>query len=193
MSTETLQITATLATLIIVAVGVTFAALQVRQETLARRLQGMSALFAEVWPEEASQAAYTLRNVQPGFDDAEMSPELTQALLTLMSHYNRVGFLLQKGLVNEKEILGYPPFGIIAADMWALFEGFLGRLNAGAGFPTPFRHLAIYWEHLAVRAKAYWEREGRAWTANEPYYTAEPGTLMSELNAAAALRPTIQS
>ena len=39
MSTESIQLFATLATMALIAVGVIFAALQVREEALARRLQ----------------------------------------------------------------------------------------------------------------------------------------------------------
>jgi len=45
MSSETIQLAATLATLAIVAIGVTFAAVQVRQGVLARRLQNKLAFF----------------------------------------------------------------------------------------------------------------------------------------------------
>jgi hypothetical protein len=56
MSSEKLLITTKLATLIIVTIGVTFAAFQVRQGTWTRRLQAISALWVEIWPPEASQA-----------------------------------------------------------------------------------------------------------------------------------------
>ena len=42
MSSETIQLVATLATVAVVAIGVTFAAVQVRHEVLTRRLQGKS-------------------------------------------------------------------------------------------------------------------------------------------------------
>ena len=45
MSSETIQLVATLTTLAVVAIGVTFAAVQVRHEVLTCRLQGKSAIF----------------------------------------------------------------------------------------------------------------------------------------------------
>lgn len=45
MSSETIQLVATLATVAVVAIGVTFAAVQVHHEVLTRRLQGKSAIF----------------------------------------------------------------------------------------------------------------------------------------------------
>ena len=87
MSSETLQITATLATLIIVTIGVTFAALQVRQEALTRHLQAVSAPWAEIWPPEASQAYPLLQRVPARFYDAEMTDELIVAIRTVGRHY----------------------------------------------------------------------------------------------------------
>ena len=189
MSSETLQTIATLATLAVVAIGVTFAALQVRQEALARRLQAISALFDVVWPEEARRAAFLLLSLPADFEDTDITPEQKRAILTLLAHYDRVGFLLQTGLVKEHELLGFQAFGIVAADLWALLEGYLGRLQLGTAMPTNFRNNAVHWEYLAIRAKAYWERHGRAWTASVPYYDGKAGALMSDLNAAVALRP----
>lgn len=185
MSSETLQLIATLATLAVVAVGVTFAALQVRQETLARRLQAISAMWAEVWPDEASRALRVLLGVPNGFDDADMTTERTDALRTVVRHYSRVGFLLQAGLVKEREILGYPPFGFIAAETWAKFRGHLETIA-----PGPTRGAALHFEYLAIRAKAYWERYGREWVASVASYHGEPGALFKELDDAMALRPS---
>lgn len=52
MSSETILLAATPATLAVVAIGTTFAAVQVRQEVLARRLQNKLAVFSEIWQEE---------------------------------------------------------------------------------------------------------------------------------------------
>jgi len=52
MSSETIQLVTTLATIAVVAIGITFATVQVRQEVLARRLQNKSAIFSEIWQEE---------------------------------------------------------------------------------------------------------------------------------------------
>ena len=52
MSSETIQLASTLATLAVVAIGVTFAAVHVHQGVLARRLQNKLAFFSEIWQEE---------------------------------------------------------------------------------------------------------------------------------------------
>ena len=189
MSTETIQITATLATLMIVAVGVTFAALQVRQETLARRLQAMSAVWAEFWPPEASDALGILQRVPDTFDDADLTAEQVAAVRTIGRHYTRLGYLLHAGHLKQREILGYPPFGILAADLWAKYNGFLSR--APLGFTsTSASSFFAHWEYLAIEAKAYWEREGRERTTAIPHYDGETGALSRELATAIALRPT---
>ena len=185
MSAETIQTIATLATLTIVAVGVTFAALQVRQETLARRLQAISAIWSEVWPDAASRALRVLQDLPDGFEDAAMTPEQADALRTLYRHYNRMGFLLQAGLVKERDILGYPPFGILAAENWAKFKPYLDRYPWGG---TP--GFSVHWEYLAIRAKAYWEHRGREWLASMPHYRGEAGALYKDLDEAMALRPS---
>ncbi len=121
--------------------------------------------------------------VPEGFDDADMTPERADALRTVFRHYNRVGFLLQGRLVKEREILGYPPFGFLAAELWAKFER---QMTA----PGLVRGSSVHWEYLAIRAKAYWERHGREWIASMPRYRGEAGALFKELDEAMALRPS---
>lgn len=85
MSNELLQTIAAITTLVVIVIGVTVAISELRQEVLARRLQGLSALFAEVWPEEASKAAFAVASVGPGFDDADITPEQRGAAFVLMA------------------------------------------------------------------------------------------------------------
>ena len=186
MSSELLQTAVAIATLVVIVVGVTVAIVELRQEVLARRLQGISALFSAVWPEEARKAAFDVAALEPGFDDADVTPELRGAVMTLLAHYDRVGFLLHQGLVKEREILAFPAFGVFAAEYWLLVSEYLGRV---AWMGTDSRKLGTWWEYLALRADAYWHKEGRAVTASAGIYSAPQFSLMNDMNAAMAERP----
>ena len=53
LSNDLLQIIVAIATLVVIVVSVTVAIVELCREVLARRLQGISARFSAVWPEEA--------------------------------------------------------------------------------------------------------------------------------------------
>ena len=188
MSNELLQTVAAITTLVVIVIGVTVAIVELRQEVLARRLQGVSALFSQVWPEEVSRAAFSLFTaLNPDFDDADVSPDQRREMILLMAHYNRLGFLLKQGLVKEDEILGYPPFGILAAEQWAMYGGYLRRLEAPS-LKTNFGDQAIWWEYLALQAEAYWNRKGHTAAASVPFYKTAPSTYLDDWNVAMGQR-----
>ena len=70
---------------------------------------------------------WSLASLGPDHEGADFTPERRQALITTMSHYNRVGFLLRRGLIKDEEILAYWAFGAIAADKWAMSKGYMSR------------------------------------------------------------------
>lgn len=109
MSTDSIQTLATVATMALVALGVTFAALQVREEALARRLQANTALFADLWPPEAARATFVLGVLPAEFKGEDLTEEQRQSVTVAVYHYNRVGYLLWRGLVKDEELLLYPP------------------------------------------------------------------------------------
>lgn len=188
MSNELLQTIVAVTTLVVIVGGVTVAISELRQEVLARRLQGVSALFSQIWPEEVSRAIFLLiMGLKPDFEDADVTQEQRSAIVLVMAHYNRLGFLLRQGLVKEKEILAYPPFGILAAELWKMFSGYLSRLEVPL-LQTNIGDQAIWWEYLALRGEAYWRKEGRALTANVARYKTESMALMNDWNAAMAER-----
>jgi hypothetical protein len=171
MSNDIVLTAVGIATLVVIVVGVTVAVVELRQEVLARRLQGMSALFSEIWPESMSTAVWNLM--------LGATPEPANADMTVVvSHYNRLGFLLHQGLVKESEILGYPPFGIVAAEMFAMLKEHMD--NTPTFQDTTLRENSVWWEYLAIQAKAYWETTGRAVMAEIDHYNAEPTTLMRD-------------
>jgi hypothetical protein len=183
MSSEMIQIAVAVATLVVIVVGVTVAFIELRQEVLARRLQGMSALFAEIWPEQMSSATWVLLlNVKR---DEELTPEQVDLLPVVVSHYNRLGFLLYQGLVKDREVLGYPPFGILAAELFSLMREHLVKTTF---LDSNMRENAIWWEYLALRANAYWESDGRAMMAGIKHYDAEPMGLMRDWATVMTLR-----
>ncbi|PZC46178.1 MAG: hypothetical protein C1O27_002155 [Chloroflexi bacterium] len=171
MSTESIQLFATLATMALIAVGVIFAALQVREEALARRLQATTAVFADLWPPEAARASLSLAVFPPALEWKELTEEQRRNIATLGYHYNRVGYLLWRGLVKEEEILLYPPMGPLAVDLWARLSPYLQSLSIGA---TNVAHIAHWWEYLAWRAQRYWEQEGGRHIKETPVFTPRP-------------------
>lgn len=178
MSSESIQTVAALATLLVIVVGVTVAVVELRQEVLARRLQGVSALFSEVWNPDVSRAAFgIILNVKPGFADSDLTPEQVQFVPRLMAGYNRLGFLMHQGLVKEREVLAYPPFGILAAELFALLRDYMDRVPV---WDSNLREQAVWWEYLAGRGEAYWTRHARAMMAGVPRYANEPMALMRE-------------
>ena len=181
-----IQTIATLATALIVATGVTFAALQLRQETLARRLQGISSIFADLWPPEAARASFSLSVLPPALEWKELNEEQRRNIATLGYHYNRVGYLLWRGLVKEEEILLYPPLGPLAVHLWARLSPYLQSLSVGA---TNFSHIAHWWEYLAWRAQSYWEQQGGRHITEIPVFTPQPAVIFKVFEDAHAQRP----
>jgi hypothetical protein len=189
MSTESIQLLATWATMSLIALGVIFAALQVREEALARRLQATTALLADVWPPEAARASFSLGILPVGFAGDDLTEEQRQDIVIVTYHYNRVGFLLWRGLVKEEDILLYPPVGPVALDLWARVSPYLRSLSVGG---TNVAHVAFWWEYLASRPQIYWEQQGGCYIQETPVFTPRPEDLYRILEEAQARRPVGQ-
>lgn len=186
MSTESIQVIATVVTLSLVALGVAFGALQLRQETLARRLQGISALFADIWPAGAATAAYSISSLPPSFEGEELTELQRGQVLSLNSHFGRVGYLLWQGLVKEEEILLYPPFGTLVVDLWARSEPYLRNTAVGS---SNLANIGFWWEYLAARAQSYWEKHGGRHIKDTLAFTPRAEAMYRILDEAHAQRP----
>lgn len=122
MSNEVVQTTVAAATLVVIVVGVTIAVVELRQEVLARRLQAVSALFSEAWTPDVARAAFSIHlDERDPKEDAEeaLTDEQARSVPMLLAAYNRLGFLLHQGLLKEREVLGYPPFGILSSELFS--------------------------------------------------------------------------
>ena len=177
---EWIQLVAIVGTFTVVAVGVVFAALQLREEVHARRLQAISSLFAEVWPPEAAAASFEVLSLPADFKPEELTPEQEANIRMLLAYYNRVGYLLWQGLVKKHEILLYPAFGPIAVEIWVKTrQVMLNFLVARSS----------WFDYLVGQTQEYWKEQGGRQIAQIPVFEPDIEGLTRVVEEAQARRP----
>ena len=91
---------ATLAGLMVVIAGATFAGVQLRQEARSRHLQAVMAMLSNVRPPEVRFAWETVRSLPDGFYGQNLPSQDRRALVSVIGSYNRLGNLLAAGLIK---------------------------------------------------------------------------------------------
>ena len=161
----------TLAGLLVIVVGATFAGVQLRQEAKARKLQALMSVLADIRPHEVTKAELVVRSLPDGFDPSELAEDELAAVLLVSSSYARLGTLLAVGAVEERDIFPHPTFSRGAIDAWEKFKHVPRTGGLGGGvriLPT-----TIFHEQLAARAQAYLLREGVERFGSVPSFDAD--------------------
>ncbi len=184
-TSEWLQVIAGFGTFFVVVIGVAFGGMELRQEARARRLQGISSLFSEVFPNGMLAMTQTVRQLPDGWDPVSLTDEQTQSILSLTTAYNRLGFYLHAGLVTEKEVFEFTPFGIPLVSVWAKVSPIVN--NPQLAYTG--RHSGPFWfEYLAHRAQDYWLKNKGKHIANEPIFMPDVGAMEAVMQQAQAAR-----
>ena len=181
---------ATLATLIVVLLGLSFAGVQLYRESQARRLQALVALFADVWPVEANREARIVASLPDGFDYESLESVPQEAVRNVAARFDRLGFLLKMGVVKGEDVFPNVRFGRSAIFQW---EKLKHAMRGGAGpfaagivgeLPGP-----LHFEYLAWRAQEYLLRHGVEEFGEVPVFDADMDALAGMGREAQRARP----
>ena len=155
---------ATLAGLIVVALGAAFAGQQLRRESQARRLQALVALYADIWPIGATPTALIVAKLPDDFAYDQLSADERQAVVETLFRYNRLGYLLRAGLVRDQDLFPFPLFGGASVFLWEKVKHMVrtGAAASGEGRLVTLPGVGLHFEFLASRAQAYLLEHGEA-------------------------------
>jgi hypothetical protein len=116
---------ATLAGLIVVITGATFAGVQLRRDSGSRRLQSLLSLYEVIWPTKMLRAARIVRSLQDDFEFDQLEPAQKDAVMQVTASLERLGHLLRAGLVQEREIFDFTPLGRMPVFFWEKLKHFI--------------------------------------------------------------------
>ena len=131
-----------------IVIAIPFAYVQLREATRARHLEALARIFEEFRSEvffEDRRFVYS----HDVFNWNACSDEERIRIERLINTYNRISFLVEKGMVPKKLILEIWSGAILAS--WQKLESYVIERRAITGFSD----WAIQFEHLAAHSKQY--------------------------------------
>ena len=129
-------------------IAIPFAIIQIKEATRARYLEALSRIFEEFRSEVFFKARRFVYSHEQ-FDWSCCSEDERITLERLINTYNRMAFLVEKGMIPKRLIFEIWSGALVAS--WQRLESYVNDRRAATGFSD----WAIQFEHLANLSKKY--------------------------------------